>query len=915
VLIETKIRVPTAAASAFARPALLAAMRRAEQQRLTLIEAPAGFGKTTLLAQWAAEVAHRGIAVAWLSAEAADNRIDRFLAYLVGALQRAAPDVAAPLMALIETAPVAPVETLLATLVNTLAGRRGDIILVIDDFHHLDAPEIRAFVQTLLGHAPEPLHMVLATRERAPLQLAGLRARGHLLRLDDTALRFTLAETERLLNGMRHLGLTAAELALLQHRTEGWAAGVHLAGLSLEDRSDRQGFLHRFSGAEGAVAEFLAEAALARIEPELLDFLIRIAILERFTAPLAEALTGRGEAAALIARAEAANLFLGALDRDRTWFRYHGLFADLLRAELRRRWPEAVAGLHRAAARWLAEAGLTSEAVDHALAAGERTLAAELVESCCMGLIMSRNIALVRGWLGRLPGALIEARPRLMLAQVWVHFHTSQPAAGARLLGRARRAIARQRRDGLIPPALAGDLDAEIRVLSAGVLSAADHSRLAIRIGERCLPGLPRHLRFLRGVLHNVMAFSHYSLGDLGAARAHCLAAREHHAAAPSAFGQIYSELILGLADKAAGELDAALGHFARAARIARDSDGPGSYSEAMVGIFEAEIRYERDDHETAAALVAKHRPLIEECGLVVHDMTCKLLVARLAASAGHLDAALAELEAAERLGLRNRYRRLFAGALHERIKLLVRRGDVHLARLVLTARGIDEAWLTDPRAQRPASELEHVALARVLIAEGRPQTALRLLERLGAPMRRDGRMRRLILVRALAAIAAHRAGDALAAMAAIAEAIGLAAPQGAFRTLREEGEALGEVLAFGFERIPDWRKPETPARRLVERLLTGRDAAEPAPPHRPGRARAAAPPDFSPREYAVARLLGQGCGNREIASALGMAPDTVKWHLKNIFGKLGVGNRTQAVLRLQKIGVTATGVTATVTT
>lgn len=576
MLIETKLLVPTVVSGALQRPALLAALGQAEHQRLALVEAPAGFGKTTLLAQWATDLRDRGHSVAWFSADPADNRIDRFLAYLVAALQRADASFAGNLPALIDTAPVPPVETTLSTLVNALSRRDRDLIFVIDDFHCLDAPEICAFVQELLGYAPPQLHLVLATRGQTAMQMAGLLARGHLVHLDDSTLRFTLAETEQYLNQGRKLGLSGAELALVQHRTEGWAAGLHLAGLSLVDPAGRSDFLSRFSGTDGAIADFLVHEVLNQLDPDLLDFLLTTSVLGQFTAPLADALTGNSDGTLMIGRVEAAKLFLTALDRGRTWFRYHTLFADLLRRELARRRPDDISALHFAAARWLAGAGLTSDAVDHALAAGERLFAAELVENCCMPLIVSRNIAQVRNWLSRLPDEVIHERPRLMLAQVWVHFHTSQPGPGARLLGRARRAIAAQRRDGLLSAAEGADLAAEIRVLNAGVLSAADQSRLAIRMGEHCLPTVPRHMHFNFGVLHNVMAFSHYSLGNLFAARLACLTAIEHHAAVPSAFGLVYSELILGLADKAAGYLDKALTHFARATRLARESDGAG---------------------------------------------------------------------------------------------------------------------------------------------------------------------------------------------------------------------------------------------------------------------------------------------------------------------------------------------------
>lgn len=897
MLIQTKLQIPSFGAGILLRPGLLAALDGATVRRLTLAEAPAGFGKTVLLAQWAGQIAGSDRTVAWFTAEPADNRIDRFMSYLIGALHRADAALARDLPALIETAPNPPVETLLASLVNVLANHPRDVCLVIDDFHHLDAPEIGDFVQALLSHAPRQLHLLLATRTAQGVRLAGLRARGQLIHLDENALRFTLAETGRLLNGSRELGLTDVEIALVQHRTEGWAAALNLAGLSLEDRAGRSEFLRRFSGAEGAVADFLAQEVLASLDGDLLDFLLRTSILDRFTAPLADAVTGQGNAAAMIARIEAANLFLMPLDRDREWFRYHALFAELLRGVLARRMRQSVPNLHLAAARWLAGAGQTSDAVDQALLAGDSALAAELVRQACMPMIMSRSIAQVRDWLSRLPEAVINAHPRLMLAQVWVYFHSSRPHEGVRVLGRARRAIARQIEDGRLDAADAAELGAEIRVLNAGVLSAADHSKLALVMAERCLPEIPGQYHFLAGVLLNVMAFCHYSLGHLAEARRACVLALERHALAPSAFGTVYSELILGLVEKAAGQLDAAQSRFARATTLARDSEGPGSYSEAMVGIFEAEILYERGDLASVEAMVARHRPLIAECGLVVHDLACTLLMARLSAAAGRTDEAMARLEATERQGLKARYRRLFAGALHERIKLLVARGDVEMARLILTTRGVDEAWLTDARALRPVSEFEHVALARVLIAEDRAPTALRLLDRLADAIRRDGRTRRLAQVRALAAIAAYRSDEPVAALGAIAEAVGLTAPHLALRSLVDEGSAIRDVMMFGLERIPAWRRSGSTQRAFVESVLAAIPAAagQPATPRHP---------DMSPREGEVARLLALGYANREIGVELAMAPDTVKWHLKNIYGKLGAANRTQAVLKLQQIGL-----------
>lgn len=895
MLIETKLQLPPMGQSELARPDLLAQLEHVKQRRLAIVSAPIGFGKSTLLAQWANRVQAQGGQIGWISADAQDNEIGRFLRYLVAAINRAEPSCCIGLPGLIASSPTLPIETILTSLVNDLALISTPVFLVIDDFHHLTSPDISRFLDSLLAYGPSGFHLILGARDEVSLQLAGLRARGQLVRIDVAQLRFSLALTNDYLNNHAGLALTPAETLALHHRTEGWIAGLHLASLSLTDTADKSGFLARFSGTEGDIADFLVQEVLNRLSEETLDFLLCTAIPERFSAPLADALTEKRGSETKIAQIEAANLFVITLDRERVWFRYHALFADLLRDLLLRQDPARAKRLHLRAAQWLSGANFTADAVQHALAAGENDMAAVLVEACCMPLIRSSNIAQVRDWLGRLPPEIIANRPRLQLAQVWVCFHISQCLAAARILRGVRDELAKQAKAGKITQRESDDFRAEMLVLTAGIASAADHSRMGARIAERALREIPTRMGFLRGVAGNVLGFCQFTLGNLQASRIACLHARESHHSCNSTFGVLYSDLILGLVDKAAGDLSSALTRFMGAADLARVSDGPGSYSEALVGIFEAEILYEHNDLAAAERLLLQHRPLIEECGLVVHDMSCKLLVARLAAANGHYDQALNALESTERQGLKNHYRRLFAAALHERVKLLLSRQEVKYARLILTSRGIDEAWLAADFAQRPANDFEHLALARVLIAEDRPEAALRLIDPLAARLKRDGRLRRFALVRGVAAIAAFRAGNGLAALAAISDAVKLSMQGAALRTLIEEGPALQEVINFASAQIPLWRNPAEPIGQFIAALCPSPTVSIPSPNRTS---------DLSPRETEIARLLGDGLANRDISTRLEMAPDTVKWHLKNIFGKLAVDNRTQAVLRLQQIGL-----------
>lgn len=900
MLIETKLRPPELRPGLVHRQALLRQLDAARDAKLAVVTAPAGFGKSTLLAQWTASLGEQDAAAGWLSLDAGDDDLGRFLDYLVAALARADASVARDVPALIRSSPVLPVDSILTMLVNGLAARSGHLVLVLDDCHVLTAPVITRFLDALLAYAPASFHLVLATRGQLPLKLAAMRVKGQMIRIDDQALRFSLAETESFLNGTRALGLEHSDVVSLQHRAEGWIAGLQLASLSLEDRTgtDRSAVIRRFSGTDRGIAEFLAHDVLGRLPEETIAFLLATSVLDRISAPLAAHLTGHPDAAAMLEEIDAANLFLIPLDADQVWFRYHHLFADLLRSLLARRQPQRVAVLHRKAAEWLSQQGHTSDAVQHALAAGDSAFAAALVETCSMPLIRLGHITRVREWLNSLPEALVGERPRLQLAQVWILFHMSRPVPAAAILRRARDTIERLEGANRLTAAERNEFRAELLALTAGVISAADRSATAARHARAWLENFPEGQHFCKGTLANVHGFCLYSLGDLDAARLACLKGRDSHDRAESVFGIVYSELILGLVEQSAGNLRRARQHFQSATTHARAELGQGSYAESMVAIFEVELLYEWNDLDGAERLLQQHRQIIEECGLVVHEMACKLSAARLAASRGRLDEALSALERAERQGLRTRYRRLFASALDERVRLLLERGDLESARLVLKSRGIDEAWLASPPAQRPASEPEHIAMARVLVAGGRPEAALRLLDRLSQRLRSGGRLKRLAQVRALSAVAAYRAGDSLTALAAIVDAVSLSAPQGALRSLMDEGAALRDVLRFAQSRIPSW-KAGSDLGGFVAKLLDAE--CEAPPPLASARRRA---PEFSAREADVARLLSSGQTNRDVARALALAPDTVKWHLKNIFGKLGVSNRTQAVLRLQELGL-----------
>lgn len=440
LFIDTKFQTPVLLPRLVVRQNLLTQLDRVMEGRLAVVSAPAGFGKTTLLGQWCLTAQERGIEVAWLSLDERENEPGRLLDHIIGALKRVSERIVENLPSIVDTNPTLPTDVILTRLINGITAWKGELVLVIDDAHFLTDPEIGVVLDALLAYAPRNFRILLATRGAIPVKVATLRMRGLMVRLDETSLRFSLEEASSFLNDCRGLSLDEPEILALQNRTEGWIAALQLASLALteSEAEARARFLAQFSGSSGDIAEFLLQDVIGRLPPELLDFLLRSAILDWFDADLAAAVSGQADARSRLREIEAANLFLVPLNAERTLFRYHHLFADLLRTLLAQRHPEELVSLHRRAAARLSERALPADAVHHALAAGDNELAAALVEDCCMPLIRQSHLTRVRDWLSRLPDAVIERQTRLLLAKVWIEFQISRPRSAAAALRRAR---------------------------------------------------------------------------------------------------------------------------------------------------------------------------------------------------------------------------------------------------------------------------------------------------------------------------------------------------------------------------------------------------------------------------------------------------------------------------------------------
>ena len=475
-LLETKFYVPRSRRGVVSRPRLSERLDRGAALKLLLVSAPAGFGKTTLLAEWLAAgpaAGGGGRLAAWLSLDRADNDPASFWAYVVAALRTVAAGVGEGALALLRAPRPPPVEVVLTGVLNDLGAVAADIVLVLDDYHVIDAPEVQDGMAFLLDHLPPGLHVVIAGRADPVLPLARLRARGELAEIRAAELRFTAEEAAAYLNEMMGLRLAAGDVAALEARTEGWIAALQLAALSMQGRADVGGFIAGFAGDDRYVVDYLAEEVLARQPGGVQAFLLRTSILGRLSGPLCEAVTGQGGGRAMLAALDRGNLFVVPLDDRRRWYRYHHLFADVLQARLLDEQPGEVPGLHRRASAWYEQNGEQPAAIGHALAAGDFERAADLVELAIPAMRRTRQETKLLGWLEALPDDVVRVRPVLSVTFAGALLITGElegveeSAAGRRAVAGANDRRPRgtpgpsggdgRHRRGRIPPSPGGD--------------------------------------------------------------------------------------------------------------------------------------------------------------------------------------------------------------------------------------------------------------------------------------------------------------------------------------------------------------------------------------------------------------------------------------------------------------------------
>jgi LuxR family maltose regulon positive regulatory protein len=922
VLLTTKLHVPRPQPGFVRRRRLLQALGDGLARGRVLVCAPAGFGKTALLAAWA----HAGgQPVAWLGLDAGDSDLARFWRHTVAALDRARPGLAGR----VGPPPPGSAEGLVTALINELAAGPDEVLLVLDDYHLVDSGPVHESVAFLLENLPPGLQVVVSSRADPPLPLARLRARGQLAELRAADLRFTSEEAAALLGETAGPGLPEAAVAALLARTEGWAAGLQLAGLSLRGHADPAGFAAAFGGSNRFVLDYLTDEVLERQDGQVRAFLLETSVLDRLSGELCDAVTGRAGSQAMLAGIERAGLFLVPLDEVRGWWRYHHLFADLLRARLAAEQPGRAVALHQAAAAWCEEHDLADDAVRHALAAGDTEWAARLVERHVETLLGRSERATLRRWVSALPAQAVRDRPRLCLAQAYSAAQGFQVEALQALLDDAERAYAAgddepyEDQAGR-PVSVLANVPAGIAFLRASharlrgdVARAAGYNRQALaQLGEDdwLMRSFVRWSQagadWLRGRLGPAELGLAEVLGELRAADeavrrvggkpAEVFRAVEGGAGFFAGFLAMRVRYDLGQVQRARGNLDAALATYRQALEAAGEGRSqPPHLGLAHVGL--AQVLYERDELDAALDHATRAVALCRQLAYTPPLATGLAVVARIRQVQGDAAGAREAIGEAAQAGPSPQVVPLLNPVPSQRARLLLAQGDAGAAAQWAAAAGLGPGDEPDyPR------EPAYLVLARVLLAHNDPGSALTLLGRLAGAAASQGRTGSIIEIQALRALALAACGDHPSALGALTEALTLARPQSYVRVFADEGAPMRALLA----QLPAARPgPQHAGGRTgpgyLAALLRACGPADGVPPQR--RAAAAAPGLAEPltgRELEVLRLLAAGRSNQRIAHDLVVALDTVKKHVTHVLGKLGAANRTEAVARARDLGL-----------
>jgi LuxR family maltose regulon positive regulatory protein len=897
-ILATKLYIPPPRPHLVLRSRLIERLNARLHHKLSLISALAGFGKTTLVIAWAAGDTRP---VAWLSLDEGDNDLARFLLHLVAAVRTVAADLGERVIDALQSPQPPPADVLLTDLLNEITTLPEHVILVLDDYHLIEAAPVDQALAYLVEHLPPQMHLVIATRADPPLPLARLRAQGQMTELRAADLRFTPSETAAFLNEVMGLSLSAEDIAALDGRTEGWIAGLQLAALSMQGREDVPGFIRAFAGDHRYIADYLVGEVLGRQPEPVRSFLLQTSILERLSGPLCDAVTGQEDGRAQLEALERGNFFVVPLDDNRQWYRCHHLFVDVLHAHVKAEQPDLVPTLHRRASAWYEHNGSAADAIRHALAAADVAHAADLVELAVPAMRRSRQEAAVLGWLRVLPDDLVRRRPVL---SVW---YAHALLASCELEGVEERLRDSERwldttpdRGGRPDPASAAMVvvdDEEFRRLPGTIALARAGAALArgdvpetVTQARRALELVPEDDHLGRGGATALLGLASWASGDLEAAHRTFAEGMARVQRAGHIADALNGTIALADIRMAQGRLRTAMSTYEWGLQLAAEQGTPVPRGTANLYVGMSELHRERNDLEAATQHLLRSKELGEHTGFPQYPYRWRVAMARIRQAQGDLDSAVELLDEAER-----RYASDFSPNVRPvaavRTRLWLKQGRLDEALAWARERGLsaqdDSSYLR---------EFEHLTLARVLLARYRSDRADRslrevmgLLERLLTAAQDGGRMDSVIDILVLQALAHQTHGDLPAALRLLQRALALAEPEGYVRLFVDEGPPMATLL--------DAAAHQQFAPAYVRHLRSASGTPADRAPATPSLIE-----PLSARERDVLRLLGTDLSGPDMARGLMVSLNTLRTHTKNIYSKLGVTNRRAAVRRAAEL-------------
>ena len=903
-IIKTRLYPPVSRARLIERARLLALLEEHGERRLTLVAAPAGFGKTTILGQWFERLRSDGQRCCWCSLDRDDNQPQRFLRHIVSAL-RTLSDIGADILRQLDTTLIPDIADTLPALVNELADTGRDTVLFIDDYHHVRAEQINRFVELLVTLAPRNLRIVIASRLRPHLSLASLRMRTQLCEITADQLRFDIAETTEFVHHTVGLDLSASQLERLYEHSEGWAAGLQLASLSLHDASRRDAFIASFSGSLRDIADYLATDVLHQQEAEIRDFLLRTAILDRFNAAAGAAVTQSPRARSLLEKVEAGNLFLVPLDETKEWYRYHHLFQEFLLAELRRSYPDEVVALYRRASDWFAEAGYRNEAVNYALLSGDMLKVGRLVHGGTLeNLAMDGKMTALLSWVSSIPQSIKTKFPRLLTQECIALSHLFRSTAAADIAAQTRTAIerlphvtdypytaaevSRIRQEASVVPFMVAFCKDDIDIVDAASLAKMDSTD-----------------DLVLAIAHNFIGYAALLRHRLPEAEQHFLQGRFHHVTKGTYYGAVFSDCFFASSRLLQLRLADAYDHALSAERLVDDIAGGHIPGLGKAKVMQAAVLYEWNRIDEALELLNAHLYKIEAAGQVSITQQGFLTLARCLAATGQHGPALKALD---------RCVQISQHANRDYINLAVEIEKSRMAWLrdgTVTAKPVDGTRMSALLEQLRA-DWSRVTFAKLFlhlqssVYAGHHESLDGSMPELRALCRGRGLLLADLQLLLLSAIGYLRRNQRDPARDCVRAAVAAACAENASRRFLDAGPALQPLLVELQQQNAD--AEDSIGQEYLARVLAACRERGTMPATERGRATGLAHDGgsglveaLSSREIQILEWMARGDSNAAIGSHLLISENTVKWHIKNVFAKLGVNNRTAAVIAAQQ--------------